>query len=533
VIFAHPTAFFALVPLALLAALVVAAFRRKDKNMKALGDPATLARLVDPFSPRHQRVKALLSLAGILFLLLSIAGPRWGQKFQEMRRRGVDVIVALDLSTSMMAEDVKPNRLVQAKRELGLLIGGLSGDRVGVVAFAGKAFLQCPLTLDYGAARLLLNLLDVDAAPVQGTSLAAAIETACDAFQRNERKHKALVLLTDGEDHSKELKGAVARAQEQGVRIFAVGFGSPEGEIIPVRDEAGNLVEYKKDKFGKTVVTKLDEAGLKDIAQATGGQYYRATSGEIEVERLLSDIERMEKKSLESKIYDAYEDRYDVFLWIALLLLALEFFWPEVSGHFRALGRAARRAFLLIPLLLLPLASHALGRFPGREPRNPVDQYNAANALYKRKNFKEAADLYEKAQADPKLAAQGAYNAGNAHFRQGEMEKAVEKYKQALRANPDDLDAKHNLEFVQKVMAEQKKQQNQKPKEGDKKPDQNKQPSGGGGDQEKQEQQKSSGDQRKMSKEDAERLLQAVEGQEKAARKKQGAPPKNEMEQDW
>ncbi|MGQ0644686.1 MAG: VWA domain-containing protein [Elusimicrobiota bacterium] len=539
-IFSRPWALWLLPALLLPAALFVAGFRRKSRLLSALGDAPVLRKLWDPAAERHQRVKAVLALLACLFLFLALAGPRWGLKFQEARRRGGDVMRAVDTSASMLAEDVKPNRLVQAKRELGLLIGGLEGDRVGVVAFAGTAFLQCPLTLDYGAARMLLDLITTDLIPAPGTSLAAALDAAREAFVREERKHKALVLLTDGEDHSGRLEAAVERAREEGVRVFAIGFGSPQGEIIPVRDEQGGLSAYKKDKAGQTVVSKLNEEALRDMAAKTGGRYYRATDGEVEVERILADLRGMEKKSLQSKVFDQHEDRFAWPLAAALALLLLEFLWPETPGHF---GRLLRRARETAPrlfrrsaaagiLLLAAPRAEALGRAPGES----VAEFNRGVKQYKKGDYSAAARSFQAARpgfADAERAARSAYNAGNASFRQERFSDAVEHYKQALRLNPADADAKHNLELARKMTQAQKSQP--KPDEKNKGGSKDQEPSGGGEDGRGKKDPAAAGARPgALSKEDAERLLQAVEAQEKEARQKMRAPAsKKDVEKDW
>lgn len=563
--FSHPAAFFLFVAVAALAVFMVAAFRRKEKSYGRMGDPAVLKRLFDPRCARQQKVKAVFQLTAAVLFVLTLAGPRWGQKFQEMRRRGVDVIVALDLSESMLAEDIKPNRLTQAKRELGLLINKLDGDRVGVVAFAGSAFMQCPLTLDYGAAKMLLNVLDISQMPLPGTNLADAIDAACDAFGSKDKKHKALVLLTDGEDHSGRLESAVERAKDEGVKIFAIGFGNPEGEVIPVRDGNGNLIEYKKDKDGKTVVSKLGEQELRDMASQTGSAYYRASNGEVEVDRIADDIHRMEKKLLESKVYDQYEDRYMWTLAPLLFLLILEFLWPETPGHIAwVLSRARRRfsragdttaksAALALILILYPVRNaEAMGRSPSGDS-NPKEMFNRGVSQYEKKDFKAAAEDFEAARgmtSDPALQARSAYNAGNALFRQSQFDEAVEKFKQALRLNPNDPDAKHNLEFAQRAQkAAQKSQSDKKSDENNKdgnkqqKPgdDPNKKDRGknqqdqGRKDQEQDRQAQAATKKGQMSKEDAERLLQAIQNQELDARRKAPRPEQQDkkVEEDW
>jgi Ca-activated chloride channel homolog len=560
VIVARPEALWLLILVPTAAAFFAHGFRRKRKTVEMLGEPRVLAKIVDPAAARRQRVKAVFLGLAVLFLALAAAGPRWGRTFQEIRRRGVDVIIAVDLSESMRAEDAKPNRLAAAKRELGLLINGLDGDRVGVVAFAGTAFLQCPLTLDYGAAQLLLDVLETDAVAAPGTSLAAAIHAACDAFPGPGKEHKALVLLTDGEDHSRELPAAVERAEEEGVRIFAIGFGSPDGEIIPVRDGQGNLVEYKKDKSGKTVVTRLGEAALRDAALQTNGQYYRATQGEVEVERVLADIQRMEKKSLESRQYDRYHDRFRWPLAAAFLFLLLEFLWPETVGHwsrlaqglgsraptrFRGLRRAGKGvlpgAWVWLALLAMPgrLAANDPAASESSVPQEPAAAYNAGYRLYRKGDFQAAAESFRAVPAlssDVKIQARSFYNEGNALFRLGRWEESVEKYKHALRLNPKDMDAKHNLELAQKMRAAQPAAQDNGQDPSKDSPD--KQAKGSDRAQNQEPKKDSSAKSRgrpAMSKEDAERLLQAMDTQEKEARKrkKAAAARRSATEQDW
>jgi Ca-activated chloride channel family protein len=311
-------------------ALYLAHFRWKDRLFRTLGDESILRRLTDPVTERHQRVKAAFALLASALLVAALAGPRWGRQFQEVHRRGSDVIVAVDVSLSMMAEDVKPNRLDRAKAELGLLIDELEGDRVGLVAFAGEAFLQCPLTLDYGAAKTLLDLIAPDLIPKPGTSLVAAIDTALGALPPARASgDAALVLLTDGEDHSGALPQALARAKAAGLRIFAVGIGTPQGEVIPLRDENGQITGYKKDKQGRTVASKLGEEDLRTLAAGTGGGYYRAVDGDISVDRIVADLRGLKKRELESRIYGRYEDRTVWPASLALVLLLLEFLWPE------------------------------------------------------------------------------------------------------------------------------------------------------------------------------------------------------------
>jgi Ca-activated chloride channel family protein len=246
-----------------------------------------------------------------------------------VRRKGLDLVIALDTSYSMNAEDVAPSRLEKAKREIRSLIARLKGDRVGLVAFAGTAVLYCPLTLDYGAANLFLDLLDTGVIPEPGTALAPAIETATSAFSATERKYKVLVLFTDGEDLQGDLPAAVEKARDGGVIIYTVGIGTPEGKPIPVRDEKGDIVEYRKDSGGQIVVSRLDERSLAQIAVSAGGRYFRASASENELDAIYDEISKQEKKELESRLFQNFEDRYQYPLALAIAFLVAELWMSE------------------------------------------------------------------------------------------------------------------------------------------------------------------------------------------------------------
>ncbi len=516
----YPFAFLLFVVPVLVLIFTVAWFRWKSRVLAEAGDPTVVSRLMDPRTRRQQGVKALFLLLGLTMVAVAAVGPRWGQQFQEVHRRGVDVMIAMDLSASMGAEDVKPNRLTQAKRELGVLINTLEGDRVGLVAFAGTAFLQCPLTLDYGAARSLLELLNPDLIPKPGTNLAAAITTALDAFPKASGHNRALVLLTDGEDHSGQLDAALDRAVAEGLRIFTIGFGNPTGEIIPIRDENGQVTGYKKDKNGQTVLSKMDEAALKKLAAKTGGAYFPASQGEVEVTKIIEEIGRMDKKDLDSKVYGQGENHYRWPLALGLLLLLLEFLWPEVQRHWRRVFQDVRLGRWMVlcltgSVLLVPGRSQALGRYPRsneiaplvqKDPKNPDAQFRLGETLYLEQSYAAAAEAFQKAanlMDHPAWKSAAHYNTGNAHYRQGRLEDAIEKYKEALRLVPSDPDAKHNLELAKKLEKMQKEQQKKPGKPEDKKGDQKPQPKPGD-----------------MSKEDAQRLLEALAQQEKSAKEK-------------
>ncbi len=303
--------------------------RKKREFLRSLFSRESMQKLFFGYDARIVELKKVLKIIGLFFLLAALAGPRFGAKLMTVKRSGVDVIIAVDVSRSMLAQDMKPNRLERAKFELQNLISKLEGNRIGIIAFAGKPFLQCPLTLDNSAARELLCSIDANLIPVPGTAIGDAIDLAVKSFVNKERKYKALILLTDGEDHDSDPLAAADGAKRDGVKIYTIGFGSAQGELIPETDASGGISGYKKDKSGQTVMTKLDEQTLGKIAYDTGGKYYQATDGEIEVSRVAEDISGMEGKELKSQKYERYEEKFYYFVFAGLVFLLLEMFLPD------------------------------------------------------------------------------------------------------------------------------------------------------------------------------------------------------------
>jgi Ca-activated chloride channel family protein len=264
-----------------------------------------------------------------MLVAVALARLQFGTHLELLKREGIDIVIALDVSKSMMARDMLPNRLGKAKQEIRGVIERLKGDRIGLVVFAGEAFIQCPLTLDYSAAGFLLASVDNSSISVQGTSLTAALEMSTRAFAQQEKKHKVLLLLTDGEDHE---GGAIEKAEEarqQGIKIYTVGIGNPEGEPIPILDRNGKQMGFKKDESGEVVVSRLDEVTLQKISLATGGKYFHATAGEIELDRIFDEVNSMEKKELEGALVTRYDDRFQWPLLLAIFLIVGEFFLSE------------------------------------------------------------------------------------------------------------------------------------------------------------------------------------------------------------
>lgn len=312
----------------LLIVFFVLIYRHKEALLQRFGHIAILKRIMPGYSRSRQIWKSVFFILSYLCFVIALADPQIGTKLEEVKREGVDIIVALDVSNSMLAEDIKPNRLEKAKHELDNFIDLLQGDRIGLIAFAGMAHLVCPLTLDYGAAKLFLQMMDPDLIPVQGTALEDAIRTAIKSFNQKERKHKVLILITDGESNEGEPEKAAEDAAKEGIIIYTIGIGSLQGVPIPVYDQYGRSMGFKKDRNGNVVTTRLDVKTLQKIAFITNGKYYIASSGQAELRKIYDEIRKMEKKELSAHKFAQYEDRYQIFLVLGLIFLMLEFFLP-------------------------------------------------------------------------------------------------------------------------------------------------------------------------------------------------------------
>ena len=329
--FGNPEMLYLLLLVPLTAVFFVWVRRSKRRALERFGNLKLLRKLMVSYSPGRQNLKMVLVLSALMFFVLALARPQIGTRLEQVKRKGVDIFVAIDVSQSMLAEDIKPNRLQKAKHEVANLINKLRGDRIGLIAFAGEAFVQCPLTLDYGAAKMFLDIINPDLIPVPGTAIGKAIAKAVSSFVQTERKHKVLIIITDGEDTIGDpdpLKAAEA-AEKEGVVIYTVGIGTPEGVPIPVFDESGKRIGFKKDRNGNVVTSKLDQLTLEKIALQTNGKYYHGTASEMELTKIYDQIQKMEKKELSSRIFSQYEDRFQYFLAVGLVLLLLDTLLPE------------------------------------------------------------------------------------------------------------------------------------------------------------------------------------------------------------
>jgi Ca-activated chloride channel family protein len=268
-------------------------------------------------------------LIAIALTVLAVSGLRIGSGLKELKQEGMDVIVAMDLSTSMSAQDISPSRLERSKYEVKRLITLLKGDRIGLVAFAGVSYLQCPITSDYRTASMMLDMMDADLLPVQGTAFADAIETALNAFPDDNQKYKAIILISDGEDHEQNVEAAAKRAAEENVLIYTLGVGTLKGATIPIYDKNGNMVDYMRDSNDRVITTVLQENTLKELAEATNGRYYRLGASRNPIEAIYDHILHGDRQEYQTHEFARYRELYLVFASLALFMLILVIALPE------------------------------------------------------------------------------------------------------------------------------------------------------------------------------------------------------------
>ena len=301
----------------------------RKRALSRFGDLALMRKLSATLSRTGRAAKSVLMLLAVTFLILALARPQFGTRVETVRSEGQDVMVALDVSRSMLAEDVVPNRLERARLEIMRILQRLDGDRIGFVAFAGNAFVQSPLTVDYGAAALFLNAMDPALIPIQGTNLGEALTVTLDAFEEGTRDHRVLIVVTDGEDHEGEIEEALERARDEQVRIHTVGIGSLDGVPIPEFTASGERSGFVRDDEGAVVTTRLDESTLERVAEATGGRYFPALGRGANLDLLVEEITGGEGRELETREITQFDEQFQIFLGFALLLLLAEGLIPE------------------------------------------------------------------------------------------------------------------------------------------------------------------------------------------------------------
>ncbi len=548
----------AIIPMWILYAVVL---QWKKRKIKKIGDPVLVKQLIKEYSAKKFLLKFILFSTAFILAVIALANPRKPQGNVTVKRNGIDVMIALDVSKSMLAEDIKPNRLDRAKQFIARLIDKLPDDRIGIVVFAGRAYLQMPLTTDHSAAKMYLSSATTDVVPTQGTVIGDALKMCYAAFNTKDKKYKSIILISDGEDHDESADKITTALAEEGVMVNTVGIGSSEGTVI----QDAVTGEIKKDASGKPVITRLNENELKNIASKGNGLYHLFTNAEEATGAIDSQLKTMGQRSITETSMIHYQNFFPWFLSAALILLIADFFISEKksSGSLKQVKskkpdstklKAFYTAMFLTCCGLLVSAGAftqstnafikkgneeyknsdfeaAAGNYKKALEKNAANEtarYNLGNALYKNGNTEDALAAYDAAIANSKSPANKAgvwYNKGVVMQNQKKITECIEAYKNALRLYPEDEDARLNLQKALQL------QQKEKPKE--KKDQKNK---------EDKKQQPKSPDQQpkpqpsKMTRKEAEEKLKALMQQEKnlqdRLRKVDVAAP-NKPEKDW
>ena len=322
--FAHTYYFYLLTLIPVFIALLILFLIWKKKTLAKYGEWEVIRQLMPEYSVSKPILKFIIMMLAFISLVFALADPQTGSRLEKVKRKGIDLMICLDVSNSMLAQDIKPNRLERAKQSISRLIDNLEGDRLGIIVFAGKAYTQLPITTDYAAAKMFIATINTGIVPTQGTAIADALELASNSF--GESKHnRAIVVITDGEDHQGDVLEQADAIAKKGIAIYTIGMGLPEGSPIPQFN--GNVqIGYKKDRSGQTIMTKLDETLLQQIAGVGKGMYVRATTSETGLNKIFDDIGKIQKSEIEEKQFSDYEDRFQYFIGLALFFLLLDLF---------------------------------------------------------------------------------------------------------------------------------------------------------------------------------------------------------------
>ena len=518
-----------LIPLMFIAYWLMRRWRKR--RIARFGDPDLVSSLA-PLVPRRKGwlKLTLLSLA-LLFFAIGMARPQLGAILKEKQVKGAEIMVVLDVSNSMLAEDYSPNRLERAKLAISKLVDELQGDRIGLIIFAGESFVQLPVTSDYVSAKIFLNSITTESVPVQGTAMGDAIRTAIKSFTSESENSRAIILITDGENHEDDPVSAAKDAVDMGARVFCIGVGSPEGKPIPMD---GGLL---KDNDGNIVVTRLDEKTLRDVASAGRGLYVRAGNTEFGLNPVIDEIRSLDAKDFQSVVFEEYDEQYMYFFAIALIFMLIEFMISDTRNRRSLFGRGKGMVAVLILMLASPVMLQAQsdrsevragnrefkkGEFREAEldykraleedSTSVTAKYNLGNALYKTESYSEA-ELYLKGLGDSLKSVSASkasdcfHNSGNLALKQKKYQEAVDAYKESLRLEPEQQQQQQN----------QQNQQDQNQDQQDNRDQDNQQDQNRNQDQQDNQNQQN---QPQITPQAAQQMLQAIEDKEKQTQDK-------------
>ena len=563
--FESPIYLYLLVLIPLLALIRYLSYRNQKKRLRKFGEPSLLKALMPDVSRFRPSVKFWILQGALALLIVMLARPQMGTKINHEKRVGIETIIAMDISNSMRAEDIVPSRLDRSKMMVENLVDHFTNDKIGLIVFAGDAFVQLPITSDYVSAKMFLSSIDPSMMASQGTDIARAIEMASHSFTQEEGIGKAIIVITDGEDHEGGAVEAAEAAKKNGMRVYVLGVGSTQGAPIPVPG-TGN---YMQDNTGNTVMSALNEDMCKQVAQAGGGAYIHVENNSAAQEQLDNELDKLAKKETSTAVYSEFDEQFQAFGVLALLLLILEIcIFDRRNPLLKHVSLFGKRKVAVMLLFLTALSVTAqtdrqyirqgnkqfrMGDYPNAEvsyrkaieqnPKNPQASFNLGNALMAQKKDSAAVTQFENAsrlETNPLRKAQSFHNIGvicQTHKMYGE---AIEAYKNALRLNPNDDETRYNLVLCkhQKQKQDQQKQNqgqnnDDQKKDNQKKDDQQKdQNSDKQDDKKQQEQQKP-----QMSKDNAEQLLNAAIQNEKQTqdklKKAQQQPQRRTNQKNW
>ena len=547
----------------------------RKRKLQSLGDTLLVQQQVMGWIPGRLTLRFIFVAISFAALVIGWANLQKGSGVEKTERKGSDVMIALDVSKSMLATDIQPNRLVRAKQLISTLLDKLHNDRIGLVVFAGKAYLQVPLTIDYGAMNMLLQHVNTDLVPTQGTVISDAIDMATQSFSQKEKKYKTLVIISDGEDHDESAIAKVKDAREAGVVIHTIGVGSPEGTTI--LDSETKAI--KLDDEGKPIISKLNENELKSIAAAGDGTYQLLRNSDAVANNIITSIDGMGQKNLGTISYNNYTSYFQYFLGIALILLIVEWLIPAArkKSSNQIITPTSKTILLLFVTWLASTSVNAQQKqviegnklygekkykeatkeYQNALKKNPnytPGIFNLGNALYQDKNYDASRKIFDglaKKSNDAGLKAASNYNIGNTYMSEQKWQEAAEAYKQSLRRNPQDEEAKYNLSYALSKMKQQEnknkdnkdqkqkqdQQQKQNKEQDNKKQQDNTNQQNNKPDQQKEQnnEQKQQPQPSKLNEKQAEQLLNALAQEEKKLhdKKEKGKAMKVKVDKDW
>ena len=564
--FADPTYLYLLAVIPVLAIIRFLTYRNQKKRLRKFGDPKLLRSLMPDVSRFRPAVKFWILQGALALLVVMLARPQFGTKISNEQRTGIETIIAMDISNSMLAEDITPSRLDRSKMMVENLVDHFTNDKIGLLVFAGDAFVQLPITSDYVSAKMFLSSIDPSMMATQGTDIARAIDMATHSFTQEEGIGKAIIVITDGEDHEGGALESAEAAKKAGMRVYVLGVGSTQGAPIPIPGTG----DYMKDNTGNTVMSALNEDMCRQVAQAGGGAYIHVENNSAAQDQLDNELNKLSKKETTSTVYSEFDEQFQAVAILALLLLILEIcIFDRRNPLLKRLSLfgSKKKAAATVALLLVAITASAqtdrqyiregnkqfrVGQYDKAEvsyrkaveknPKNPQAAYNLGNALMAQKKDSSAVQQFEQAtriETNPLRKAAAYHNMGvicQTHKMYGE---AIEAYKNALRLNPNDDETRYNLVLCkkQKQKQDQNQQQNQNNKDDQKKDNQKKDDQKDQNKDKKDDKQQQQQQKPQMSKDNAEQLLNAAIQNEKMTqdkmKKQQQKPQRRNVLKNW